>query len=119
ALLGRDIVHDPTANGDLAARNTFKTGDHPEECGLAAARRPDQRYKLAVFNVEAYTMQDFSCTKRLVHVANRNRSQIFLLVALVRGMPQATPSLLTDFCRCSPLKKQKSRGGTHINGSGR
>ena len=43
---------------DLARRRRVEPGDEPEQRGLAAARRPDDRQALAVGHVEGQRMQD-------------------------------------------------------------
>src|SRR5690606_15049979 len=73
ALLGRDIVDDPFADRDLTAGDALQPGDHPEQSGLAAARGADERDELAIDDVDAYAMQDFSRTKRFAYFANSDR----------------------------------------------
>ncbi len=48
AVLGRQIVDDPVADGDLAGGDLLETCDHAERRGLAAARRPDEDHELLV-----------------------------------------------------------------------
>jgi len=40
---------------DLSSRRRFDTGENTEQSRLAAARRPEDGKKLAVFNIEAQT----------------------------------------------------------------
>ncbi len=80
AFLGRQVVHHPVANRDRAAGNAFQTGDHPEQCGLAAARGPDENHELTIGNVEVDAMQDLNRTVGLAgspncylrHISPRN-----------------------------------------------
>ena len=58
ALLGRDVVDDAIADRDLAARDAFEAGDHPEQRRFSAARRPDQGDELAVDDIDADAVQD-------------------------------------------------------------
>ena len=53
AVAGRDVVHDPIADPDLAGGDRLEPGDHAEQRGLAAARWPDQHQQLAVLDPEA------------------------------------------------------------------
>src|SRR5262249_11272472 len=45
AISRLDLVDDPSADIDRAARNRFETRNHPEQGGFAAARRPNQHAK--------------------------------------------------------------------------
>ena len=52
AVAGRDVVHEPVADVDLAAGDFLEPGDHPQRRRFAAARRADQHDELAVGDLE-------------------------------------------------------------------
>ena len=53
AILRRDLVHHAVADTQLAAADRLQARDHPQQGGLAAARRPDQHQQFAVVDLEA------------------------------------------------------------------
>ena len=53
AILRRHVVHQTIADVQFAFRNLFKTRDHTERRGLAAARRTDQNDELLVLDIQA------------------------------------------------------------------
>src|SRR3546814_11607965 len=46
------LVHHPVADADAAGADGLQPGDHPQQRGLAAARRPDQHDELAVGDLQ-------------------------------------------------------------------
>src|SRR3546814_16766684 len=46
------LVHHPVADADGAGAHGLQAGDHPQQRGLAAARRPDQHDELAVGDLQ-------------------------------------------------------------------
>jgi hypothetical protein len=52
AVLGLLIGDHPVADGHLAVGDLVETGDHAQDGGLAAARRPDQHHELAVADLK-------------------------------------------------------------------
>ena len=53
AILRRHVVHQTVADVQFAFRNLFKTRDHTERRGLAAAGRTDQNDELLVLDIQA------------------------------------------------------------------
>jgi hypothetical protein len=53
AILRRDVVDHAVVDAQRAAADLLQPGDHPQQRGLAAARRPDQHQQLAVGDLEA------------------------------------------------------------------
>ena len=74
ALGRRQIVDDALADGDRAAGDGLQPGHHPEQRGLAAARRADQHDELAVGDIDADVVQDLDGSERLGHIADRDLS---------------------------------------------
>ena len=58
ALVGRDVVDDPSVEGDGAALDGVEAGDHAQQRGLAAAGGAEQREELALAHVEAEAGDD-------------------------------------------------------------
>ncbi|MNV61806.1 hypothetical protein D3C71_1543300 [compost metagenome] len=59
AVLRVEIVDDPLADPEFAAGNRFKTGYHPQQCGLAAAGGADKDDKFAIPDVEIDAVNGF------------------------------------------------------------
>ena len=72
AVLRRQRIDHPLADGDLARGDVLEAGDHAQQRGLAAAGRPDQHHELAVGNVDADAVQHLDRAERLAHVADVN-----------------------------------------------
>ena len=49
------VIDDDVANSDFAGSDVFKAGHHAKAGAFAAARRPDQHDKFAVFDVQVNT----------------------------------------------------------------
>src|SRR5262249_15277002 len=56
AILRLELVHDASADDDLAARDLLEPGDHPQERRLAAARGTDDDDELAVRHVDVHAV---------------------------------------------------------------
>ena len=52
ALARRQLVDHPPADQDVAGGRGLQPGDHPEQGGLAAARRPEEDQELALLDRE-------------------------------------------------------------------
>ena len=52
AIFRRNIIHPPIADKNIALRDLFQSGDHPQGRGFAAAGRPDQNDKFPVLDFE-------------------------------------------------------------------
>ena len=61
---------------DLALGDLLEPGDHPQQGGLAAARRTDQHHELAVGDVDLDAVQDVHATEILVDLADLDRSHL-------------------------------------------
>ena len=81
AVLGRDLVDHPAADRDLALGDLLEPGHHPQQGGLAAARRPDQDHELAVRDVDLDAVQDVRAAEILVDLADLDRSHLPLPTA--------------------------------------
>ncbi|EAR50929.1 hypothetical protein OG2516_13691 [Oceanicola granulosus HTCC2516] len=57
AVARGDVVHPPPADGELARTDRLEAGDHAQQGGLAAARRPDQHDELPVRHLEVDVAQ--------------------------------------------------------------
>jgi hypothetical protein len=53
SLAGSNLVDPPGVNSNLAPTHLFQAGDHFEQSGLAASRRPDQHEEAALGHLEA------------------------------------------------------------------
>ena len=49
AVLGRNVVVPPAADDKISRVNGFQAGNHAQERGLAATRRPQKGHELPVF----------------------------------------------------------------------
>jgi hypothetical protein len=74
AFLGRNVVYDPRADGDLAAGHVLKARDHAEQRRLAAAGRADQDDELPVADFDIDAVQHLGRAERLAHAPKRDRS---------------------------------------------
>ena len=52
ALGRRHVVHHLVTDVEVAGRDVFQTGHHPQQGGLTAARWPDKYGELTVFDIE-------------------------------------------------------------------
>jgi hypothetical protein len=52
ALARRHVVDHPVGDGDRAVGDFLESGDHAQQCGLAAARRADEHQELPGLDVE-------------------------------------------------------------------
>src|SRR5690606_14751713 len=77
-LLRRDIVDDPIADEDLAARDALEPGDHAEQCGLPAARRPNENDELAVRDVDRHAVDDSRRPERFTDTPDFYRRHFWL-----------------------------------------
>jgi hypothetical protein len=59
ALDRRQIVDAHAIDDDVALSGRIEAGDHPQQRGLAAARRADEDNELAVLHVELDAFQNF------------------------------------------------------------
>jgi len=67
------VGHVVAAEQDHAARRQFETGDHPQHGGLARTRRPEQREKFAVANLERNIAHRVDRPERLGYAAQLDR----------------------------------------------
>jgi len=67
-VLGRQVVHDPVAYGDLAGRDLLETRDHAEGGGLAAAGRAHEDHELLVADREVHVLDRVHLVVLLVEV---------------------------------------------------
>ena len=58
AILGLQLVDDAPADGDLAARDRFEPGDHPQQGRLPATRRAENDDELAVYDLAIDAVND-------------------------------------------------------------
>ena len=65
ALLGRKSRDGLLANQHLALVLALEAGDDPQQCGLAATGRTDEREELAVGDIERDSLDDLDGTERL------------------------------------------------------
>jgi hypothetical protein len=61
---GCKFVDAVAGNADLAFRDLFEAGDHPEQGGLAAAGRADEHDELAVLDLQLDVLQDLARGRR-------------------------------------------------------
>ncbi|MCY1246472.1 hypothetical protein D9M72_597070 [compost metagenome] len=58
AVAWRQVVDRPPADRHGAAGYVFKTGDHAQKCGLAAARRTEKHDELVIGHIEVEIPDD-------------------------------------------------------------
>ncbi len=68
----RDVVHDPVADEDPAARDLLEAGEHPERRRLAAAGRPDEHEELAVLDLDHEIVDRARLVELLRNVVERD-----------------------------------------------
>src|SRR5690606_34184844 len=76
--LGRlEPVHHPAADGDLARGDRLQAGDHPEQGGLPAARRPEDHDELAIGHVHGDPVDHLHVAVALLDVAKAELGHYF------------------------------------------
>ena len=78
ALFGRHVVDDAVADADFTAGDVLQAGDHAQQRGLAAARRPNQHDELAVVDGDVDAVNDVRGAERLFDVADCDGRHRFL-----------------------------------------
>ncbi len=83
------VVDDTPADRDGAAGDGLEAGDHPEQGGLAAARRPEQHRERAVGNTERHALHGLDAAGvDLAHILQRHRGHVVLPpVVCARTLP--------------------------------
>jgi len=72
-----DQVADVTAvDQDLAAGDILKSGDQPQQRGLAASRRSDENHKGAILDVEIGILDDVDRPERFADSLKRNLAHV-------------------------------------------
>src|SRR5262249_10247634 len=70
-LVGIDALHHLAVDDDLAVARSLEAGEHAQQRGLAAARRPEQGEELALPNLEVRVVDgDDRAAEALVNVAD-------------------------------------------------
>ncbi|MNV73337.1 hypothetical protein D3C71_1664780 [compost metagenome] len=72
ALLGRHVVDDATADGDLAGADVLEPGDHPQKRRLPATGRANQDHELAAAHVQRNIIEHRQATVALAHIPEFN-----------------------------------------------
>ena len=73
AVLGRQVVDDPAADGDRARGDLLQPGDRPQRGRLAAAGGPDEDHELAVVDVQAQAVDALGPARiDLVHLVKHD-----------------------------------------------
>src|SRR6266545_7406619 len=107
ARLRRQVVDHALADADLARGDVLETGDHSQQRGLAAARRPHQHDELAVADHDADAMDDLRGAERFSDLADRDRSHALPPAPqspprdaprdALRALEDARPSRVADY----------------------
>ena len=58
ALRWRNIIDSHITNIDVPAGDVFKSGDHPQQRGLATTRRTDKHHEFTIIDAEVNIMYD-------------------------------------------------------------
>ena len=107
AVGGLHLVDDPAADGDGAAGDRLQAGDHAQQRGLAAARRPQQHRERAVGNGERHALHGLHAAG--VDLASRSRAS---------PRPCGAPATLIRAARASgpvpPGGETVRRGATQL-----
>jgi hypothetical protein len=72
AVLRLKVVHDPPANGDGAAADLLKAGDHAQGRRFAAARWTHQHDKLAILDGKVDVLDRDHGAVNLVHIGEHD-----------------------------------------------
>ena len=71
-MIGRRYRHRLAVDHDLAGAWDLKTRHHPQQGGLAAARRPQQREEFAPLNIKTGVFDRFYLSEVLTDVLKRD-----------------------------------------------
>src|SRR5262249_21174814 len=74
----RQLVDEPAADQEIAARLLLESADDAQECRLAAARGPEQNHEFAVRHLETDAVDRRNDAKLLDDIPCRNRSHEIL-----------------------------------------
>src|SRR5579883_3378409 len=74
ALFRWQMIDDPVADANLPGGDVFKSRDHAQQCGLAAAGRPDQHDEFAIAYRNVDAVNDACRTEGFAHLADFDRS---------------------------------------------
>ena len=72
AVLRRIEIDQLVANADFAGGDVLEAGDHPQQRGLAASRRPDQGDEFAILYDDVDAVQNLDVTERLAQLLDDN-----------------------------------------------
>jgi hypothetical protein len=76
---GRQLVDAPVADVDFAAVDILEAGDHPQQRGLAAARRAEEHHELARADGHRDVLDDAHSTEVLADVYEPDIGQVVFL----------------------------------------
>ena len=65
AQLGLDIVDLGVADEDVTAGRRLQSGDHPQQCALPAAGRPEQDHEVVILDVDRHVVDGFQLAAAL------------------------------------------------------
>src|SRR6185295_1983785 len=110
AVLGRQVVHRPLADGERPSGDLLQAGDHPQRGGLPAPGGAHQHHELVVFDVEGEPLDDRHVAVPLGDVLELHAGHHF--TPSMRALRPATvswyPPVLASFFSAGPPPKRSS-----------